>query len=123
MSNRRLFLTEPYEIGSLAFLRDWGVENAGIGSRRFPTPQTLIEGTRIKHTLGKTSVKMYDKQDRVLRIETTTSDVSSFSCYRKVASRNGTGDIRWAPIRKNIYSLGRLAEAMGHCNRRYLEFI
>ena len=71
--------------------------------------QTLIEGTRIKHTLGKTSVKMYDKQDRVLRIETTTSDVSSFYCYRKVASRNETGDIRWAPIRKTIYSLGTLA--------------
>lgn len=85
--------------------------------------QTLIEGTRIKHTLGATSVKMYDKQNRVLRIETTTSDVSSFSCYRMVASRNGTGDIRWAPIRKTIYSLGRLAEAMGKCNRRYLEFI
>jgi len=85
--------------------------------------QTLIEGTRIKHSLGKTSVKMYDKQDRVLRIETTTSDVSSFYCYREVASRNGTGDIRWAPIRKTIYSLGRLAEAMEKCNRRYLEFI
>ena len=41
--------------------------------------QTLIEGTRIKHTLGKTSIKMYDKQARVLRIETTTNDVSFLS--------------------------------------------
>lgn len=86
--------------------------------------QTLVEGTRIKHTLGSTSIKMYDKQDRVLRIETTTSDVSSFSCHRKVESQaDGACDPKRAPIRKTIYSLGALAEAMDACNQRYLRFI
>jgi hypothetical protein len=67
---------------------------------------------------------MYDKQAQVLRIETTTSDVSSLSCRREVESRaNGVRDQQWAPVRKTIYSLGAVAEAMDACNRRYLEFI
>jgi len=32
---------------------------------------TRIAGTRIKHRMGRVSIKMYDKQRRVLRIETT----------------------------------------------------
>lgn len=39
---------------------------------------TRIEGTCIKHRFGKTGVKMYDKFGRVLRLETTTNDVSFF---------------------------------------------
>ena len=39
---------------------------------------TRIEGTCIKHRMGKNSVKMYDKFRRVLHIETTTNDVSFF---------------------------------------------
>jgi hypothetical protein len=37
---------------------------------------TRIEGTCIKHRFGSASVKMYDKFGCVLRIETTTNDVS-----------------------------------------------
>jgi len=85
--------------------------------------QTLVQGTRIKHSLKSTSIKMYDKQDRVLRIETTTSDVSFFQCRRSVASRDGTRDFRWAPVRKTLYSLNRLPEILGACNRRYLHSI
>jgi hypothetical protein len=97
--------------------------------------QTLIQGTRIKHTLGKTSLKMYDKAGRVLRIECTTSDVTTFKHRRKVEPRRsaGTGEARsgagssgekkWAPMRKTFYSLGALAVAMSACNRRYLAFI
>ena len=43
-----------------------------IGSRF----ATRIEGTCIKHRFGKTGVKMYDKFGCVLRLETTTNDVS-----------------------------------------------
>lgn len=35
-----------------------------------------IQGSRIKHTMGKSSIKMYDKFSKILRIETTTNDVS-----------------------------------------------
>lgn len=109
--------------------------------------QTLIQGTRIKHTLGKTNLKMYDKQNSVLRIECTTSDVTSFASYRKVAPRqplarkarhtalNAASSSRrskakaaepegkYAPMRKTLMSLGALREAMGAVNRRYLAFI
>lgn len=85
--------------------------------------QTLIEGTRIKHTLGSTAIKMYDKHDRILRIETTTSDVSFFKHHREVKHRDGTREMKQACMRKTIYSLGALAEQMQACNRRYLSFI
>lgn len=84
---------------------------------------TLVQGTRIKHTLGKSSIKMYDKQKRVLRIETTTSDVTIFKHRREVVSRDGSRKMKHAPMRKTIYSLGALAEAMQAANNRYLSFI
>ena len=39
---------------------------------------TRIEGTRLKHHMGPVSIKLYDKQGLVLRIETTVNDVSFF---------------------------------------------
>jgi hypothetical protein len=39
---------------------------------------TRIEGTCVKHRFGKCSIKMYDKHGIVLRIATTTNDVSFF---------------------------------------------
>ena len=50
---------------------------------------TRIEGTCIKHRFGKCSIKMYDKHGIVLRIETTTNDVSFFKHHRKVEHRTG----------------------------------
>jgi hypothetical protein len=39
---------------------------------------TRIEGTRLKHLMGKAAIKMYDKLALILRIKTTTNDVSFF---------------------------------------------
>ena len=85
--------------------------------------QTLIEGTRNKHTLGKASIKMYDKQNRVLRIETTVNDITIFRHYREVKHKDGTREKKHAGMRKSIYSFGALAEQMQACNKRYLQFI
>src|SRR5580704_9165752 len=41
-----------------------------------------IEGTRVRHCMGMSSIKMYDKFGRILRIETTTWDVTFFQHYR-----------------------------------------
>ncbi|UCH96407.1 MAG: hypothetical protein JSV88_06035 [Candidatus Aminicenantes bacterium] len=46
------------------------------------------EGIRVKHTMGEVWIKMYDKFQQVLRIETTTTDISFFRHYRKVEHRN-----------------------------------
>src|SRR5580704_19413459 len=44
---------------------------------------TRIEGTCVKHRFGRSSIKIYDKFALVLRIETTTNDISAFKHYRK----------------------------------------
>lgn len=82
-----------------------------------------IEGTRIKHTMGKVSIKMYDKYQLILRIETTVNDVSFFKHYRTVEQRDGYSVTKMANMKKNIYSLAPLQEHLKASNRRYLEFI
>jgi hypothetical protein len=81
---------------------------------------TRIEGTCVKHRFGKSSIKMYDKAGIVLRIETTTNDVSFFKHHRKVEHRNGPATRDLAPVKKSIYSLIDLREILLGCNRRYL---
>ena len=84
---------------------------------------TRIQGTRIKHHMGRAALKMYDKFGQVLRIETVANDVSFFKHHRKVEHRDGSSTMKLAPVRKSIYSLGPLRELMLASNRRYLEFI
>ncbi|GAH17250.1 unnamed protein product, partial [marine sediment metagenome] len=82
-----------------------------------------IEGTRIKHSMGKNSIKMYDKFSKILRIETTTNDVSFFKHYREVVHKNGTHSKKLAGLKKNIYSLPLLMISLKASNKRYIEFI
>jgi hypothetical protein len=84
---------------------------------------TRIEGTCIKHRFGSASVKMYDKFGCVLRIETTTNDVSFFKHHRKVEHRQAPATRDLAPVKKSIYSLIDLREILFGCNRRYLEHL
>ncbi|MFQ5448456.1 MAG: MarR family transcriptional regulator [Saprospiraceae bacterium] len=82
-----------------------------------------IEGTRIKHSMGQVSIKMYDKFKRILRIETTVNNLSFFKHYRTVEHIDGTTSKKYANMKKNIYSLDPLRELLVASNRRYLEFI
>jgi len=84
---------------------------------------TRIEGTCIRHRYGASSIKMYDKFGSVLRIETTTNDVSFFRHHRKVEHRQGPPTRELAPVKKSIYSLIDLREILFGCNRRYLEHL
>jgi hypothetical protein len=90
-----------------------------IGSRF----ATRIEGTCIKHRFANTGVKMYDKFGRIIRLETTTNDVSFFKHHRKVEHKDGHSTRELAPLKKSIYSLIDLREILLGCNRRYLEFL
>jgi hypothetical protein len=87
------------------------------------TFHTRVEGTCIRHFMGKSAVKLYDKFGVVLRIETTTNDVTTFSHYRTVEHRDGSREKKYAPMQKTLYSLGPLREVFGAVNRRYLTFI
>jgi hypothetical protein len=82
-----------------------------------------IEGTRVRHSMGMVSIKMYDKFGHILRIETTVKDVTFFKHYREVEQRNGESVMKFAPVKKTIYSLGPLRELLLAANRRYLEFL
>ena len=81
------------------------------------------EGTRIKHTMGPVSIKMYDKAKLVLRIETTVNNVSFFKQHREVHSKDGLVQTKWAPMKKTIYSLAPLQELLRASNHRYLAFL
>lgn len=84
---------------------------------------TRIEGTCIRHHMGWAAIKMYDKFGLILRIETVCNDVSFFHHYRRVERMDGTSEMKVAPMKKSIYSLGPLREVMAAANQRYLEFL
>jgi len=66
---------------------------------------------------------MCDKFGQILRIETTTNDVSFFKHHRKVEHRDRPPTRGLAPVKKSIYSLIDLREILFGCNRRYLEHL
>ena len=66
---------------------------------------------------------MYDKHQKILRIETTVNDVSFFKHYRTVEHRVGTNSKKITSMKKNIYSLAPLRKILQAANHRYLTFI
>ncbi len=81
---------------------------------------TRIQGTRIRHRMGPTSLKLYDKAGLMLRVECTTNDVSFFKHHRGVEQRDGNQTRKLAPLNKSIYSLPTLYKLMLAANNRYL---
>ena len=84
---------------------------------------TRVEGTCIRHHLGRQSLKMYDRGGRVLRIEATSNDITFFTHHRKVVHRDGSSEYKVAALKKSIYSLTDLDELMAAACRRYLDFV
>ena len=84
--------------------------------------KTLVAGTRIKHVLGRQSLKLYDK-GRVLRIEATSNDITFFRHHRKVVSRDGREQYKLAALKKSIYSLTDVVGILAAVCGRYLDFL
>jgi hypothetical protein len=78
------------------------------------------EGVRIKHRVGENSVKMYDKQGSVLRVETTINDVDDFKTFRAPENKPNAAP-SWQRMRKGVADLHRRAEVSQAANDRYLE--
>ena len=102
--------------------RFWG-KHLSFAAEAMSDFKTVVEGMRIKHTLGRQSLKMYDKGGRVLRIEATSNDITFFRHYRKVVSRDGREEYKVAPLKKSIYSLSDVVELLSAACDRYLDFI
>jgi hypothetical protein len=66
---------------------------------------------------------MYDKFALVLRMETTSNDVSAFKHHCKVEHRKGPASRALAPVEKTIHSLNGLRDILRARNRRYLAFL
>jgi hypothetical protein len=84
------------------------------------TVKSRPEGVCVKHRLNRNSIKMYDKQGTVLRIETTINDPRDMKVLRP---REGHPfEARsWQRLRKGVADLHRRAEVSQAANERYLE--
>jgi len=83
------------------------------------------EGIRVKHSVNANSIKMYDKQGSVLRIETTINRTRDFRVYREKQSgphgrARSDGKKAWRILRKGVVDLKRRAEVSRASNLRYL---
>jgi hypothetical protein len=83
------------------------------------TRKRRVEGVRLKHDFKGNSIKMYDKQGSVLRVETTIVRPEEFKVYR---SSQGAPEEKkdWKPMRRSVADLARRAEVSAAANERYL---
>ena len=77
------------------------------------------EGVRVKHSVHGNSLKFYDKQGSVLRVETTIVHPEHFKTYRKPEGRPKDSK-RWLPLRRGVADFKRRAEISKKANHRYL---
>ena len=100
-------------------LRFLGRKHRSISSGEVKTDlQRRFEGVRIKHWVQENSIKMYDKQGSVLRIETTINNPKRFRVRRRLENK---GPLKWLPLRKGIADVRRRVEISRAANERYLE--
>jgi hypothetical protein len=78
------------------------------------------EGMRVKHWVEENSIKMYDKEGTVLRIETTINNPRRLK-VRRLATHKGQRQMAWLPMRKGVVDFQRRAEICRAANGRYLE--
>lgn len=78
------------------------------------------EGVRLKHQANGNSIKLYDKQGSVLRVETTLNRPHEFRVYR-ASERDPQGRLKWQVLRKSVGDLHRRAEICEAANHRYLD--
>ena len=79
-----------------------------------------LEGIRLKHHVKENSVKVYDKQGSVLRVETTINTPYDFKVFRPKEG-DPHGPCAWRRMRKGIADLQRRAKVSQLSNERYLE--
>lgn len=78
------------------------------------------EGLRLKHRVNGNSIKIYDKQGSVLRVETTINQPGEFRVWRP-AEGAPEGEKSWRPLRWGIADLERRCGVSHASNLRYLE--
>jgi hypothetical protein len=78
------------------------------------------EGIRIKHRVGSNSVKIYDKFQIVLRVETTINNPRDFRVFRPLEN-HPERKLAWQALRQGIADLHRRTQISQASNERYLD--
>jgi hypothetical protein len=78
------------------------------------------EGVRIKHSVKGNSIKVYDKQGSVLRVETTIEKNRGFKVFGRKEG-DPEGERSWRCLRQGIADLHRRAQVSQAANGRYLD--
>jgi len=97
-----------------------GPENRRFTGEVISDIKQRAQGMRLKHRLNSNSIKIYDKQQSVLRVETTINDPSDFKVYRR-AGGDPKSKLCWRLLRKGVVDMKRRAEVSQAANDRYLE--
>jgi hypothetical protein len=79
------------------------------------------EGIRVKHSLSGNSIKLYDKQGSVLRVETTLNRPQEFRVWRRAEAGGRTKNKAkaWRVLRRGVADMDRRAEVSRASNERY----
>jgi hypothetical protein len=109
----------------MRFLGRWVPLSTGRVSGQFTGEiisdiKNRLEGIRVKHSVNRNSIKMYDKAGQVLRTETLILDPSEFKQFR---SPEGKADAkrRWLPMRRGLADMERRCQVSARANNRYLD--
>jgi hypothetical protein len=78
------------------------------------------EGLRVRHSVNANSVKMYNKEGSVLRVETTITNPTDLRVYRG-SERQPDGPKTLRPMRRGVADLSARAQKSQKTNERYLD--
>jgi hypothetical protein len=81
--------------------------------------KTRPEGVRVKHGVNGNTIKVYDKQGSVLRVETTINRPRDFRSFR-APEKKPHAKKTWRIMRRGVADLPRRAEVSAAANQRYL---
>jgi hypothetical protein len=79
------------------------------------------EGTRLKFWHGTNSLKIYDKEARALRIETTINQPQGYKVFRVKEGQDDDASKSWQRMRKGVADLDRRAQVSQAANNRLAE--
>jgi hypothetical protein len=88
-------------------------------------PEFSYRNTRLgvcaKFHTGTTSIKAYHKFDSVLRIETSCYNLRKISARRAMVKRDGTIEIKTAPLTRSLKDIGLFLKFARNANQRMAE--
>lgn len=78
------------------------------------------EGICVRHAAGGNSIKMYDKQGSVLRVETTTNRPGEFKS-RRHADGDPNSEVKMRPLRRGVADIKPRVRVSAKANDAYLD--